>query len=147
MDIENLIDKIVDNGDLESMKNLSEILEDLMEVIEQYDENCYKKYEMVLYKMAYGNMLNREMAENIVSKMKPYAMRWSIDETKQIQQQFGISDIRPIDFFVVINSAYNDYKNIFNEDIESYVKFAMDFINDEDAKNDKVFLYYTSIPK
>lgn len=147
MDIENLIDKIIDNGDLESMKNLSEILEDLMELIEQYDEKCYKKYEMALYRMAYGNVLNREMAENIVSKMKPYGMKWSMDETKQVQEQFGISNIRPIDFFVVINSAYNDYKNIFNEDIESYIKFAMDFINDEDAKDDKVFLYYTTIVK
>lgn len=147
MEVEDYIQKIVDNGRVEDMHELSEILEDLMEKIYEYDEKCYKKYEMKLYKMAYGSTLSRRMAEEIVSQMRPYRMRWTMEETQRIQDEYGLNNIRPTDFFVVINSAYNDYKDLFDENIEMYVRFTNDFINDEDAKEDKVFLYYTTIPE
>ena len=146
MDIEDYIEKIVENGRIEDMEELSDMLEDTMEIIKDYDSECYKELEMKLYKMAYGNTLNKEMAEEIVSKMRPYGKRWSLEETKQLQEQRGINNVSPYDFFVVINSAYNDYKNIFADDIEGYIRFTMDFIQDEDAKQDKVFLYFVNIP-
>ena len=147
MDIEEIIQKIVDNGRVEDMETLSDILEDTMQEIEKYDKECYDKYVMELYKMAYGNTFNKQMAEEIVGKMRPYGKRWSMEETKQLQEQYGIDNVRNADFFVVMNSAYNDYRDLFAEDIESYIKFTMDFIEDEDAKPDKVFLYYTTIPE
>lgn len=145
MEIEDYIERIIDNGNVENMHKLSEILDDTMEIIKEYDEECYKKYEMELYKMAYGTTLNRQIAEEIVNKMRPYRMRWSLEETQSLQDKYGLNDIRPTDFFVVINSAYNDYKDIFNEDIEMYIRFTKDFIYDEDASNDKVFKYFTTM--
>lgn len=50
MDIEEIIQKIVDNGRVEDMETLSDILEDTMELIQKYDPDCYKEYEMELYK-------------------------------------------------------------------------------------------------
>lgn len=147
MDVEKIIQVIVDNGKIEDMHELSDILEDTMEEIEKYDKECYDKYLMSLYKMAYGNVLNREMAEEIVSKMRPYGKRWSIEETKQMQEQYGIDDIRAVDFYIVLNSAFNDYRDLFGDDIEKYIKFTIDFIQDEDSKPDKIFLYYTQIPE
>lgn len=145
MDIEEIIQTIVDNGKIEDMHTLSNILEDVLEEIEKYDKECYDKYVMELYKMAYGNVLNRQMAEEIVSKMRPYGKRWDIEETQQIQNQYGLNNIRSVDFFIVMNSSFNDFRNIFEDDIEKYIKFSVDFIQDEDAKPDKVFLYYTTI--
>lgn len=145
MDIEEIIQKIVDNGRIEDMEKLSDMLEDTMEIIEKYDKDCYNEYEMELYKMAYGTIFTREKAEEIVSKMKPYRMRWSFNETEKIQEDYGINDISNTSFFIVINSAYNDYRDIFGEDIENYVKFTVDFIKDEDAKEGKVFTYFTTI--
>lgn len=145
MDIEEIIQTIVDNGRIEDMHTLSDILEDVLEEIEKYDKECYDKYVMELYKMAYGNVLNRQMAEEIVSKMRPYGKRWDIEETQQIQNQYGLNDIRSVDFFIVMNSSFNDFRNIFEDDIEKYIKFSVDFIQDEDAKPDKIFLYYTTI--
>ena len=142
MDIEEYIEKIVDNGKIEDMQELSEMLEDTMEIIKDYDEKCYKKFEMKLYKMAYGSHLNKSMAEEIVHKMRPYGMRWNMEETESLQRQRGIEDIPKADFFVVINSAYNDYKDIFGEDLEGYIRFTIDFIKDEDAKEGKVFKYF-----
>ena len=146
MDIEEYIEKIVDNGKIEDMEELSDMLEDTMEIIKDYDEKCYKDFEMKLYKMAYGNHLNKSMAEEIVNQMRPFGMKWDIEQTKDMQRQRGINDIPEVDFFIVINSAYNDYKDLFGEDLESYIRFTIDFIKDEDAKKDKVFIYYTEIP-
>lgn len=147
MDIEKIIQKIVDDGDIKYMHELSDMLEDTLEIIQKYDEDCYKEYEMKLYKMAYGSNLNRQMAEKIVHNMKPYGQKWSIEETQNIQEQFGITDINPIDLYTVLNSAYNDYKNLFGDKLEMYVRFADDFINDEDAKPDKTFIYFMNIPE
>ena len=147
MDIEEYIEKIVDNGKIEDMQELSEMLEDTMEIIKDYDEKCYKDLEMKLYKMAYGNHLNKSMAEEIVHKMRPFAERWSYKESEELQRQRGINDIDSVEFYVVLNSAYNDYKDLFGEDTESYIRFTIDFIKDEDAKDGKVFKYFTEIVK
>jgi len=145
MDIEEIIQKIVDNGRLEDMKELSDMLEDTLEIIEKYDKECYDKYLMQLYKMAYGTTFTRQMAEQIVSKMRPFGQRWSLEEIQRFQDEFGIDNVRTTDFYIVANSAYNDFRDLFGDDIEKYIKFTMDFIQDEDAKIDKVFLYYTTI--
>lgn len=65
MDVEGYIEKIVDNGKIENMEELSDMLEDTMEIVKMYDDKCYKEMEMKLYKMAFGNVLNRQMAEEI----------------------------------------------------------------------------------
>ena len=147
MDIEEYIEKIVDNGKIEDMETLSDLLEDTLEIIKDYDKECYKEMEMKLYKMAYGNHLNKSMAEEIVHKMRPFGERFNLEETRNLQRQRGIDDIDEVEFYIVINSAYNDYKDLFNEDIESYIRFTIDFIRDEDAKEGKIFKYFTEIVK
>lgn len=77
MDIEEYIERIVDNGKIEDMETLSDMLEDTMEIIKDYDEKCYKEFEIKLYKMAYGSHLNKTMAQDIVHKMRPY--RWTME--------------------------------------------------------------------
>ena len=146
MDIEEYIEKIIDNGKIEDMETLSELLEDTMEIIKDYDKECYKDFEMKLYEMAYGKVLSRKMAENIVHKMRPSGMRWTFEETKDLQRQYGVDNINDVDFFIVMNSAFNDYRDLFQNNVEDYIKFTIDFIEDEDAKQDKIFLYYTTIP-
>ena len=146
MDIEEIIEKIVDNGRVEDMRELSDILEDTIETLKEYYPEEYKKYEKKLYEMAYGCVLNKDMAHEIVSKMRPYGEKWRMEETSNIQRNYGLN-FRDPDFYVVINSAYNDYNDLFGDDIEKYVRFTNDFINDEDAKSDKVYIYYTMIPQ
>lgn len=149
MDIEEYIEKIVDNGKIEDMETLSDILEDTMEIIKDYDKECYKEFEIKLYKMAYGNHLNKSMAEDIVNNMRPFGKRWTLEESKRIQEQFGMNDISPIDFFTVLNRNFNDSRNTAErftknpeEEVEFYVCLTRDFIKDEDAKPNKIFDYF-----
>ena len=147
MDIDDYIERIIEKGDIRDMNTLSDILEELMKVVKDYDTECYKKYEMELYKMAYGNTLSKELAEKIVDKMKPYGEKWTMNETMDIQERYGLDRIKSSDFYTILNSAYNDFNNLFGDDIDMYVRYAEDFINDEDAVEGKVFLYFTTIPR
>lgn len=146
MDIEKYIEIIVENGKIEDMEELSDMLEDTMEIIKEYDKDCYEKYEMKLYEMAYGKKLNKEMAEQIVHKMRPNGERWSYNEIKRLQEERGIMDVSTPDLYITMNMAYNDYQNLFGEETESYVRFSLDFIQDEDAKPEKIYLYFKEIP-
>lgn len=146
-EVKKMIQKIADDGDRQEMEELSDILDEVICVIKEYDEALYEDYKMQLYRMAYGNTFTQEMAEKIVSQMRPYKEHWSLDETREIQYQYGANNVDELEFYIVMNSAYNDYKDLFEDNIEMYVRYTEDFINDEDAKDGKVFLYFITIPR
>lgn len=50
-----------------------------------------------------------------------------------------------VDFWTVMNMAYNDYHAMFGEDLNSYINFTKLFITDEDSGENKVFRYFTEI--
>ena len=146
MHIEEYIRKIVDEGDRNEMEELSDILEEVIDLIKEYDEEAYKKYTMCLYKMAYGEVLSEDMADDMIRKMQPYGMKWTLNEAEDIQNNYGI-DVRPVDFWIVMNQAFNDFRNVFGDNLEMYVRYTEAFINDEDAKPGKVWKYFTEIPR
>jgi len=147
MDVERYINKIVNDGSPKEMEKLADILEDLIEDVRHFDRSLYDKYTMCIYEMAYGNELDETLAREIVNKMQPYAQRWSIEETEKLQRDYDLNDMRAEDFYVVMNQAFNDYRDIFGDDLSIYIKYTKAFINDPDAKEGKVFKYFTTILK
>lgn len=147
MKIREYIEKIVENGKYEDMKELSEMLDDLILKIKETEPKCYKKYKLKLMGMAYDYKFNEEMANEIVHNMKPLGEYWDYETISKVRKEYNI-DINEYDFYIVMNSLVNDYyKVIDKEDIETYVKLALAFINDDDAVKDKIWVYYTKIPK
>ena len=140
------IGKIVLNGTVEQMEKLSDILEEVIGIVRDYDEDMYDKYAMCIYKMANGYKLTEDMAASIIDNMKPYGEHWTKEQTDSVKRQYGFNDISDVDFWIVMNSAYNDYRDLFKDNIEIYAKWSYAFINDEDAKDGKVFIYFTKIP-
>lgn len=148
MQINSYIEKIVNNGKPEDMEELSEILEDLMYIVKDYDEDCYEKYKMKLYGMAYNYKFTKEMAEEIVENMKPRAEIWDYETTISVKNQYGLNNINQEDFYLVINSLGNDYADVISiEEVDTYVKMAKAWIEDKDAKEDKTWIYFIKIPK
>lgn len=147
MHIKEYLEKIIEKGERKDMEELSEILDKAICKVKDCDPEWYDKKCMKLYTMAYGRVLNEEMAKDIIMKMEPYHMHWTLEQTRQVQTQNGLNNIRDIDFWVVMNSAYNDYHDLFEDNLDMYVKYAKNFIMDKDGKDDKVFLYYTTIPR
>ena len=151
MQINSYIEKIVNNGKPEDMEELSEILEDLMYIVKDYDEDYYKKYKMKLYEMANGKILTKNMAEEWVKNMKPMA-KWDYDTTVSVKNKYGINDIDDVSFYVVMNMLYSDMNNVLGngdtqESIENYVTATRDWLNDEDIGKDKLYDYWRYVAK
>lgn len=75
---------------------------------------------------------------------------WSVDQVKQVAAQKNISE-DPLDFWVAINMMYSDYcvmakKHNVNT-VDFYVDMAKAFLDDKDAKPDKLGRYYHAVVK
>lgn len=147
MKIREYIKKIGENKKIEDMQELGDMLADIIYSTKESHHDLYEKYKMKLYKMAYGEVLTEDMAKDIVHEMKPSGEHWSIDQTSEVKKQYGLNNISDVDFYTVMNMAWNDYKDIFGDNLEMYVNYSKAFIEDEDAKKGKVFIYFTKIPK
>lgn len=147
MKIKEYIEKIVENGKPEDMKELSDMLDEAIIKVKITEPECYKKYKMKLMGMAYGYKFDKDMAEEIVENMRPLSQYWDMEATSKVRKDYGIN-ADDCDFYIVINSLVNDYYKIIDKtDVETYAKMANAFINDEDAVKNKVWVYYTHIPK
>lgn len=154
MKIRKYIKKIGENKNVEDMQELGDMLAEVIYNMKESHPEIYEKYKMELYVMAYGKVLTQEMAEEIVKKMQPYGEYWNFDTTTSVKNQFGIKDISDVDFYIVMNSKYNDNKDTIekfiideSQRLEMYIDLTKDFVLDPDAKEGKVFSYFTTIPK
>lgn len=140
------MDEIIKIGKKEGMECLGYVFDEAMDHLCDCDYEMYEKLEMKLYVAVYGKQLNEEMAEQIIMNMQPYHMKWTLAETTDVMRKYSVA-VNPIDFWVVMNMAWNDYHALFNEELEKYVQYTKMFIEDEDARPGKVFTYFTKIPK
>ena len=145
-EIKNYIEKIITSADEKKFKEMTEYVECLLEKI---DRNDVEEMERWLYEISEGKILNEQRAGELISAMKPFGKKWELADTEGVRNSMGAeyADIRPVDFWIVMNSAYNDYNDLFKEDVSLYARYAKDFIKDEDAVEDKIYYYYSMIPK
>ena len=142
--VKKYIDKIVQNGKQEDMEELGDIFSDVMSELKEYNKEDYMEYKSKLYCMAYGPIISDEMREKIVEKIGEH---WSLEETENVRNQYSLNNIKSNEFNVVMNMAYSDYKEVFDDDLEMYVKFSKAFIEDSDAIEGKVYYYFETIVK
>lgn len=142
--IKKYIEKIVENGKQEDMEKLSDMLVEIIYKMKESHHDLYEKYKLCLYKMAYGEIISDEMREEIVEKIGEH---WILEQTEQVKKDYGYNDIPANEFNVVMNMAYSDYKDVFEDNLDLYAKFSKAFIQDDDAKKGKVFIYFNEIPK
>lgn len=142
-----MLEVIIDKGKTEDMYKLNDMLDKLICDLKEKQPKLYKEYKMKLMGMAYDYKFDEDMAIEIVNNMKPLGEYWDYETTSKVKRDYDIN-ATDCDFYVVMNSLVNDYNKVIDkEDVETYVKMANAFINDEDAIKDKVWIYYTKIPK
>ena len=147
MEIKKYIAKIIENGLHDDMVKLSNMLDEAILKLKVYDKECFKEYKKELIGMAYNYKFNEEMANEIVEKMYPLGEYWDLSTTSSLKNDYGIAT-DDYSFYIVMNSLANDYGSVIDkDDTDTYVKMANLFINDEDAVKDKVWKYFTTIPK
>lgn len=152
-EVKQYIRKIVDDGSIEEMHKLSDILDELVCIVKEYDEDLYDKYKMELYIMANGKILTDDMKRQWVKEMKPMS-KWSEEEVESIVFQQGI-EIPYMSVFVILNMLYSDMESAFGdgndeESLNRYLQGTNDWYFDEDAKvngEEKLFNYKMYIVK
>lgn len=93
--------------------------------------------------------LTKQEAELWVSRMKnadgSVGAHWAMGQTEQFRTQRGI-DCDPLKFWVSMNMMYSDYCKVAKKNNASTVDFFVDmakaFLDDVDARPDKLVLYY-----
>lgn len=144
MEYKTYINKIISSGSTEKIDELSDYMNYIIDMVGDRER---EKVEEKLYEISEGKVLNEDMAKEIIERMKPTGMKWALADTETVRNNYGLTNIRPVDFWIVMNSAYNDYEDLFKDNVDLYVKFTKDFIMDEDAIEDKVYCYFMKIPK
>ena len=114
------------------------------EMLDSMEEEDKEWYDQKIYETVEGKVLTEARARTLINNMTPMGMKWELAETETLRND---QSIRPVDFWIVMNSAYNDYHDLFAENLDYYVKYTNNFIKDEDAVEDKVYYYFTMIPK
>ena len=99
------IDKIVESRDNDKMYELGCIVRDMMEYIEENDAEEFDKIDKKMYEIVNGKILTEEKAECIIKHMLPDGMKWTMTQTEEVRNQYGIRDARDVDFWVVMNMA------------------------------------------
>lgn len=138
--------KIIENGSKIDMEKLADFMNEAMDHIKECDPKLYNKIEDKMYEMAYGKVLTEEMASKWINSMKPIGMKWTKEQTDEVLKKYGLN-MNEIDFWTIMNAMYNDYHNIFDDNLETYIKLTRDFIKDEDAVEGKVYEYWKYITK
>jgi hypothetical protein len=133
-----------------SREDLEEMIESLMEDIESDCPDLAKKYKAELEEYIYCISMNQ--AHEIVHKMLPYGEKFSYDLVEQFlaNKEPGLEESDIIDYYLVMNMFYNDYKECFDKysnlnQKDIYYDFSRAFIHDKDApkyKTEKYFLLF-----
>ena len=144
--IKEYIDKISSTKDNRKMEELSKMLVDLIYDLKESHHDEYEEYKEELYELAYGKKISEDMAIEWVNDMRPIGEYWSMEDTTNAMQSMGYS-FNPIDFYVVANMMMNDYNDLTKEDEELALRLAYDWLNDVDAKDDKLYCYWKHIVK
>ena len=141
-----LIKELKERATREDVEALADVAEMLLDNIKESEPGFYHHAESVLYEALHGKKLTEEKAEKYIHCMRPYGMKWALAQTTDVMHQHGIT-ADPVEFWIVMNMAYNDYHKMFDEDVEKYAEFSKLFIHDEDAGEGKVYEYFTNMPK
>lgn len=92
MEMKKYIEKIM-ASDNENKKD--QLIHWICDNIEQKDKDII---EIELYEIAEGRVLNEERAGQLINKMKPFGMKWTLADTEGVRASYGYEDIRPVDF-------------------------------------------------
>ena len=138
--IRKYIEKIGEKRNVEDMKELGDMLAEIIYDTKESHPDIYKKYKKKLIGMAYNYEIDKELAHEIVEDMKPLGEYWSMDTIASV---IGNDTHRIEDMYVVMNSLVNDYQNVVNpDDAETYVKMTHAWLDDVDAKEHKLWKYF-----
>lgn len=142
-----LLEKMKERSSKDDLLCLADITDMALDTMKESNPDFYEHLESLMYETVYGKVISEEMAEKWVSDMQPYHLHWTMEQTDSVMKQYAPS-VKPLDWFVVLNMMYNDYRDVLGtEEVDTYAKLAKGWLMDKDAKEDKLYCYYKNIVK
>lgn len=129
-------------------EQLKEFTNDAMAMLKETNKDTYETLQVYLYKELNGCHFNEWMLNQATEHMKnedgTTGPRWNLEETTSVAKQYGVhfQDFNAYDWNYTMNMIYSDYYGSIPNEIGSYVKLAVKFLNDKDAPNGKALKYY-----
>lgn len=145
--------KILEEDNEAKEKEMMDIVFKAVKHVKHCDKKLYENIEMELYVLCYGYHLTDEICKEWVSHMEnedgTKGEHWNIDETNSVARQYKIDldKCTHYEWYATLNMMYSDYYGSVSNDVNSYVRLAQAFLNDDDAKPHKLFNYYMHIVK
>lgn len=146
MKIKEMIETVISKGKTEDMLKLNDMLNELICDLKVENPKLYREYKKELYETAYGKVIMEDKAIEIVEEMRPFGEKWDMEAIEKVSANNMIKGNKS-DVYLVMNSLYNDYYDVFGEDTDIYVKMTKSWLDDKDAVEDKVYEYFMNIPK
>jgi hypothetical protein len=132
--------------DTNKMNRLGDMLAEIICDFKNSHPDMYYKYKMELYELLNGQKLTEDKAGEWIRSMRPLGMHWTLEQTNEVHKEHKL-EVDKIDFWAMMNAMYNDYHDIFQDNVETYISLAKDFICDEDAEPNKTYIYWKNIAK
>jgi len=119
-------------------------LEDIVCVaLDELKMHCPKLYWDTMYKMhcaVYGPHFDEHLAKKAVARMKnvdgTHGEHWTYEQTNQLADQQGIT--QKADWYYVLNMLWSDFSDVYNNDMNMYIRVAKNYMHDPDAPKGKV---------
>ncbi len=130
---------------------IRDFADDAMSMIKETNPELYEQLETYLYKEIYGCHFSDWLLEKATKEMQnedgTTGAHWTLDQTTSVAKQNGINfdKFNQYDFNYVMNMIYSDYYGSVNNDLSTYVKMALKFLQDKDAKEGKALHYYMAM--
>lgn len=125
-------------------EDLEDIICDMLCDLKQDDTHLYNKFKAILDDIVYD--IDEDEAVDIVHSFKPNGEAFSVDKVKEILHKTGKSTEDYVDYYLVMNMMYNDYKPYAESkrlDIQDFcIEMSKLFIEDIDAPEHKVSKYF-----
>lgn len=142
-----LLEEMKKNKSVTDLMTLIDVADMSLDTMKESNPDFYEHLESLLYESVYGKVISEEMAENWVEDMKPYHLHWTKEQTDNVMKQYA-PGLKPLDWYVVLNMMYNDYRDVLGtDDVDLYAKLAKGWLTDRDAKDSKLYCYYKNIVK
>ena len=136
-----------------SEQQLREFADSALSMLKETNPETYKELERYLYKEIYGLHFNDWLLKEATSNMKnedgTRGGHWDLEETTAIAKSNDLSFLKfnQYDWNYVMNMVYSDYYGAVSNDLNSYIRLAVKFLEDKDAKEGKAYCYYMAMKK
>lgn len=134
-------------------QQIKDFASDAMSMLKETNPDTYNTLVNYFYKEIYGLHFNEWLLKQAVSNMKnedgSTGGHWTLEQTTSVAKSNGIdfSKFNEYDWNYVMNMMYSDYYGAVANDTSSYVRLALKFLQDKDAKEGKAYCYYMAMKK